>query len=271
MSARETAYDGVAGAGGVAHSYGDRVHVLAEPYTLSSLARLCSAETIQPEFNQRITALYRHLMVAYVNHVLPCVTVASPTRMNAVHSGGMYHGTALDPDARLVTVDIARAGVLPSQVCFDMANTLLPPANVRQDHLVMARTTDAAGQVTGAEIQAAKVGGRIDGTHLLLPDPMGATGGSLSHAVDYLRRTYGEPASVAALHLIVTPQYLRAIQAAVPGIHVFALRVDRGASPADVLATPLGARWDEEDGLTELDYIVPGGGGFGELMNNSDC
>jgi hypothetical protein len=36
-----------------------------------------------------------------------------------------------------------------------------------------------------------------------------------------------------------------------------------------VLATELGERWSEENGLTPNDYIVPGGGGFGELMNNA--
>ena len=36
-----------------------------------------------------------------------------------------------------------------------------------------------------------------------------------------------------------------------------------------VLQSRHGERWDEESGLTEDDYIVPGGGGFGELMNNA--
>ena len=50
---------------------------------------------------------------------------------------------------------------------------------------------------------------------------------------------------------------------------VYAVRLDRGLSPPDVLETGLGERWDEERGLNDHQYIVPGGGGFGELMNNS--
>ena len=50
---------------------------------------------------------------------------------------------------------------------------------------------------------------------------------------------------------------------------VYAVRLDRGLSPPDVLQTKPGERWDEENGLNELQYIVPGGGGFGELMNNA--
>jgi uracil phosphoribosyltransferase len=30
-------------------------------------------------------------------------------------------------------------------------------------------------------------------------------------------------------------------------------------------------RWSEESGLTDKQYIVPGGGGFGEIMNNAWC
>ena len=30
-----------------------------------------------------------------------------------------------------------------------------------------------------------------------------------------------------------------------------------------------GEKWAEESGLTDKQYIVPGGGGLGELMNNA--
>ena len=40
-------------------------------------------------------------------------------------------------------------------------------------------------------------------------------------------------------------------------------------SPPDVLDTVPGTHWDRESGLDARQYIVPGGGGFGELMNNS--
>jgi uracil phosphoribosyltransferase len=40
-------------------------------------------------------------------------------------------------------------------------------------------------------------------------------------------------------------------------------------SPADVLQTVPGTRWAEERGLTDHQYIVPGAGGLGEVLNNS--
>ena len=36
-----------------------------------------------------------------------------------------------------------------------------------------------------------------------------------------------------------------------------------------LLATIPGERWDEESGLNDHHYIVPGAGGLGEIMNNS--
>jgi len=30
-----------------------------------------------------------------------------------------------------------------------------------------------------------------------------------------------------------------------------------------------GTHWDRERGLDDKQYIVPGGGGFGEIMNNA--
>jgi hypothetical protein len=54
-----------------------------------------------------------------------------------------------------------------------------------------------------------------------------------------------------------------------PQAEIFAVRLDRGLSAPDVLRAVPGERWDEENGLDAHDYIVPGGGGFGELMNNA--
>jgi hypothetical protein len=54
-----------------------------------------------------------------------------------------------------------------------------------------------------------------------------------------------------------------------PDLHIFALRVDRGLSPEHVLKTRPGTHWAEEVGLTDNQYIVPGAGGVGEVLNNA--
>ncbi len=252
------------------HRYGDNVHLLADPMAFTELARLCSPGCEQPEFNQIVARLYDRLLWAAINHEAPRTRRRVETRMMASTPRAVVEGEMIDPSTRVVVVDIARAGILPAQVVYDRCNVLFDPSRVRQDHLIMARVTDADGHVTGSEIHGGKVGGDVDGSLLIIPDPMGATGGSVARTIDHYLATWdGHPERIVALHLIITPEYLRTMRQRHPDARIYALRLDRGMSADDVLQTTPGERWDEERGLNDIDYIVPGGGGFGELMNNS--
>jgi len=174
------------------------------------------------------------------------------------------------PGTQAVTVGIARAGTVPSQVVYELLNELLDPVGVRQDHLSMSRVTDASGRVTGTAWHDAKIGREVDGRIVLFPDPMGATGSTIVSALDhYKTRLDGVPARCVAIHLIVTPEYLRHVLRAHPDTRIYALRLDRGLSPPDVLQTVPGTRWDDERGLDDHQYIIPGAGGVGEVMNNA--
>jgi uracil phosphoribosyltransferase len=252
------------------HRYGPRVHLVGTPYLLTLLAQVCAKATGQPQVNTLVRTLYTDLLGLVVSHAFPRRQVAVPSRMIDHTPEGVYHGEILDPDLRVVTVNIARAGTIPSQVTFDLLNTILTPAGVRQDHLIMSRTLDGAEQVVGSAIGGAKIGGDVDGALVLFPDPMGATGGSLSTAIGlYKRQVAGRMRGILALNLIVTPEYLRRITTDHPEVEIYALRLDRGLSAPEVLATVPGTRWAEERGLDGHQYIVPGGGGMGEVMNNA--
>ena len=85
----------------------------------------------------------------------------------------------------------------------------------------------------------------------------------------YKEHLEGKPLQLIALNLIVTPEYLRRITDEIPDAIVYALRLDRGLSPPAVLATVPGERWAEERGLNAVQYIVPGAGGVGEVLNNA--
>ena len=78
-----------------------------------------------------------------------------------------------------------------------------------------------------------------------------------------------EPAKLIAMHLMITPEYVRNMREAHPDVIVYALRLDRGLSTEKALASVPGTHWDEERGLTDTQYIVPGAGGVGELLNNA--
>jgi uracil phosphoribosyltransferase len=193
-----------------------------------------------------------------------------PTRMIEHTPRGIYQGEILDPDVRAISVNIARAGTLPSQVTYDLLNTILSPRLVRQDHIIMSRMLDAAEHVVGSNISGSKIGGDVDEAIVLFPDPMGATGGSLATAIElYKKKVPGRMKKVICLNLIVTPEYLKRLTTDHPDAVIFALRLDRGLSEPEVFATAPGELWEKERGLDDRQYIVPGGGGMGEVMNNA--
>jgi uracil phosphoribosyltransferase len=254
----------------IEHRYGPNVHLLDDPLAWSVLARLCARETVQPEVGRLVRQLYERLAHVVVSAEFPRARLDVPTRM--VHSTpeAVYRGAGIARNTKVVTVGIARAGTMPSQVVYDLLNELLDPAGVRQDHLFMSRATDAEGRVTGATWHDAKIGRDVEGRILLFPDPMGATGSSLTSALSlYKSQLEGKPLRCITMHLIVTPEYLKRVLGAHPDTVVYALRLDRGLSAPDVLATPPGTRWDEERGLDGHQYIVPGAGGVGEILNNA--
>lgn len=254
----------------VAHHYGDRVHLLSDPYALTLLARLCAPETMMPKAGRFVRQLYEYLLHATVCAEFPEREVTIATRMKAIEPRGLWTGPVVDASIPVAVVALARAGLMPSQVCFEALSEFMDPGVVRQDHVSAQRATDEDGEITGTVIAASKIGGSVQDAIVVVPDPMGATGSTVLALMDhYERHGLGSPRKVLLLHLMVTPEYLAAVTRRFPDVAVYALRLDRGLSPVDVLRTEPGTRWDEERGLTDKGYIVPGAGGVGELLNNS--
>jgi uracil phosphoribosyltransferase len=254
----------------IAHAYGPNVHLLDDPLTWTQLARLCSPHTKQPDLGRLVRVLYEGLAEKVLAAEFPRTRIDVPTRMATHEPSAVYRGLAIAPHTKAVSVGIARAGTMPSQVVYELLNEVLDPECVRQDHLFMSRATNVDGQVTGATWHDAKIGRDMEGRLLLLPDPMGATGTSIISALThYKTKLEGVPERCIAMHLIVTPEYIKNVLAAHPETVIYALRLDRGLSAPDVLQTVPGTRWSEERGLDDRQYIVPGAGGVGELLNNA--
>ncbi len=252
----------------IEHGYGDRVHLLADPVALTLLAQLGNGHCTQPAFNRILERLYERLFAAAANALLPRKPVRVPTRMEASEPGAAYVGEAIDRNAKVVLVGVARAGTLPAYQGAAFFNELLDPAGVRIDHVTMERRTDADGKVVGVDHSGSKFGGGVDQALVVVPDPMGATGGSMSDAVDLIGVLPGRARAIATLHLIITPEFIARMQRDHPGVHVFALRLDRGLSTPEALASTPGTT-EGERGCNDIHYIVPGAGGLGELINNS--
>lgn len=249
----------------IEHRYGPDVHLLDNPLALSLLAELSDERTGQPAVTRILRRLYDQLARTALAAELPRAKVRVRTRMKAD-----FEGVGVDRTTKAVTVAIARAGTVPSQICFELMTEILDPEGVRQDHVFMARQTDSAGRVTGAGLHDSKIGGDVAGRVVLFPDPMGATGSSLCRALSHYRdEVEGTPLAFVSLNLIVTPEFVRRVSAEHRGVRIWALRLDRGLSEPEVLASVPGTFPDRERGLDDHQYIVPGAGGLGELLNNS--
>lgn len=254
------------------HHYGKNVHILSSPMMLSLLAKLGHPETKQPQINELVETLYSHLFDVVVDEFFPRKNVTADTRMKSSHSEGTYEGEIIDPENPVVVVDLARAGTWPSHVCYHKLNVFMNPDKIRQDHFYIARATDASGKVTGADISGSKIGGDVEDAIVILPDPMGATGGSIAEVYNHYKKNVGgKPRMIIAMHLMITPEYLKRVTTSCPDLKVFALRLDRGLSPENILKEEPGKNWSQEIGLNQHQYIIPGAGGLGEILNNSYC
>lgn len=252
------------------HLYGPQVHILESPFLGGLLARLCSPDCYQPEINRIVTVLYTQLIACTMNNEFTSEAFVQPTRMTEVHPDQLLKGRKVSAVQKAVTVNLARAGTYPSHLCYDFMHHSLPGQNVRQDHIFAARVTDNKDKVTGTDLGGMKIGGDVQDAHVIFPDPMGATGNTMVSAIEYYKKNVAGPAKkYIALNLIITPEYLKNLLQAHPDVVIYALRLDRGLSSQAVLDATPGQFWDQEKGLNEKHYIVPGGGGFGEIMNNS--
>lgn len=254
----------------IEHRYGENIHILNDPYLLTVLAQIGSPDTSQPKLNTLISFVYRRLLENTLNCEFTVKPFEIATRMTSYYPDQKFEGPILDPNQRAVCVNLARAGTLPSHICYDHLNFVLDPEGVRQDHVFAARVTDKEEKVTGTSLGTAKIGGDIDDAIVLFPDPMGATGNTLSQALTYYKsEIQGVARKFIALHLIITPEYIRRVTKSHPDLIVYAIRLDRGFSTPTALKAIPGTYPDQEKGLNERQYIVPGAGGLGEVLNNS--
>lgn len=253
-----------------AHRYGKNVHLLHDPVHERLLSHFCEERVVQPEANRLVGQLSRFLIHQAANFLFPVSKQIVKTRMLAFHKEASFETELIDPNSRAVVVDLMRAGILPSQICFEFLHDLLPAAHLRQDHLLLNRMTNEKEEVVGVRLSGHKIGGPIEGAFVFFPDPMGATGSTIENVIQLYRSlNLGTPKKFVALHFIVTPEYLKRLEPLAGALEIFALRLDRGLSSAEVLKSGLGERWNEERGLNEKQYIIPGAGGIGEILNNS--
>ncbi len=218
------------------------------PYNLSLLAELGQASTFQPRISQIITALYDNMFSLIADQELEQASANIKTRIATKDHRGIWKGKIFKKNQKVIVVDVIRAGIQSSHQFYLKFTEILNPKSVRQDHIMSQRIETASG-VEGSKLSGSKIGGSIKGAIVFIPDPMGATGGSIEEIVNFYQKKYGKPKKFVVVNLVVTPQYLKRLQKIKTPLSVYTARMDKG--------------------LTKDDFIYPGLGGVGEIINNT--
>ena len=254
----------------IEHKYGSKINILSGTYLWTLLAKFSNPKTTQPYLNTYLEEIYNLLFSFTLNTFFPHDLQTLETRMKAIVPEGKFTGDQISPNQKVVVVSLARAGILPSYFCYEKLHLTLQAENIRQDHFYAQRKTNEKGEVIGVDISGSKIGGDVDNAIVIIPDPMGATAASICHVIDhYKNKVDGTPLKFICLHAMITPEYVKKITSAHPDAEVVATRLDRGLSTEKALSEIPGSIPAEERGLTDKQYIVPGAGGVGELLNNA--
>ncbi|MDQ3991975.1 MAG: uracil phosphoribosyltransferase [Actinomycetota bacterium] len=177
-------------------------------------------------------ALFRQLARQLTHALVLEATRDLPVRTRRVH-------TPLEPmdgrelDARVVAVPILRAGL----GMLDAVTSLLPEVSV--GYIGLERDERTLRPTSYYEKLPP-----IEGAHVLLLDPMLATGGSAAAACASIARR--SPASIRMACVVAAPEGVAALERAHPEVAVFTAAVDRA--------------------LNDVGYIVPGIGDFGDRL-----
>lgn len=231
--------------------YGNRLKIIGEKdtYAQTLLAQFSNRHTRRRLFNQLMAKLYQILMAYVINEFFPRLEASVATPMqDCVGDKGILHYTKVDSEISVVIANILRAGERPAIVCQDELDMFINEDRVWQEHFGASRQTDNNGQVTGTAISYTKTTGNMENSILLIPDPMGATGGTVLKAIQNYKEmeNHGDVTlvkDIIAVHLIITPEYLEKLYGLEPKLKIVALRLD--------------------DGLNEHQYIHPGAGDIG--------
>ncbi len=201
------------------------VHVIEHPLVHDALVSLRNKTTPPAEFRRAATRI-SVLLAAEAMRDVPTAqtTVATPL--------GPAPGRRVAAD--VVVVPVLRAGL----GMLDAVLELMPQARVGHIGLQRDEMTAIASQYYS------KLPGEIDGSFVLMIDPMLATGGSAVAALDLLRRAGARQSRIVCL--VAAPEGLDLGQRHHPEVEIYTPVVDSG--------------------LNEMKYIVPGLGDFGDRL-----
>ncbi len=201
------------------------VHVIEHPLVHDALLSLRDKSTPPADFRRAATRI-SVLLAAEAMRDVPTDSATVQTPL------GPAPGRRVAAD--VVVVPVLRAGL----GMLDAVLELVPGARVGHIGLQRDEITAVASQYYS------KLPANIDRSHVLMIDPMLATGGSAVAALDLLRRAGAR--GVRIVCIVAAPEGIALVEQHHPDVDIFTPVVDRG--------------------LNGQKYIVPGLGDFGDRL-----
>lgn len=206
-----------------------RVYVPPHPLIRHWLAVSRDATTPSALFRTAMTELGRWLTYEAVREWLPTIETQVQTPLAECAA------TLIDPDVPVVVVPILRAGL----ALLDGAQTLLPLASIY--HLGIVRNESTLQP----SCYLNRLPDRLDPrARILVLDPMLATGGTITAALNELAVRGADPNLIRIISVVAAPPALQGLSMAYPALTVYTATID--------------------EGLNQNGYIVPGLGDAGD-------
>ena len=201
------------------------VHIVRHPLVQDILLSLRDQRTTPEEF-RRMAVRISVLLATEALRVLPAKpsSVATP----------LGEASGLRIAAEVVVVPVLRAGL----GMLDAVLELVPGARVGHIGLQRDEMTAVASQYY------AKLPPRLGDSHVLMIDPMLATGGSAVAALDLLKAAGAQ--TIQMICIVAAPEGVALVERQHPDVDIYTPVVDRG--------------------LNDRKYILPGLGDFGDRL-----
>ncbi len=206
-----------------------RVYVPPHPLIKHWLGVARDAATPSALFRSAMTELGRWLTYEAIREWLPTIETTVETPLSPCPA------TFINPEVPIVVVPILRAGL----ALLDGAQGILPLASIY--HLGLVRneeTLEASCYLNRLPDQISPQ------THVLITDPMLATGGTTIAAMEELTKRGVDPALVRIVAVVAAPPALQKLSVAYPSLNIYTAAID--------------------EGLNEKGFIVPGLGDAGD-------
>ena len=210
-----------------------RVYVPPHPLIKHWLGVARDVSTPSPLFKSAMTELGRWLTYEAIRDWLPTeeIMIQSPL--------APCPATMVNPEVPLVVVPILRAGL----ALLEGAQTLLPLASIY--HLGLVRNEETLE----ASCYLNKLPNQFKpNTHVLITDPMLATGGSIMVAMAELVKRGADPALTRIISVVAAPPALQKLSASYPSLTIYTAMIDETVNSQGYIVPGLGDAGDRSFG-----------------------